>query len=607
MKKITVVVSLVALTFGLFSIAAAQNQNRSYHYDSIDYAIEVQADSTFTVQERQVYEFVGEYHQGQRFIPLNKIDAITDIKVIDAETGEPLEYSSKSLDKLEPSSWGKYTHYRKNSSIYIDWYYDLADTSHTWIIEYKVWGGISFYNDHDEIYWNLFGGYDVPIDQVTATVRIPENNFSVSDLQGSIYDVGSTDPSYRIVDNRRAFFEAKNIVPDTALTIAFGWPKGLIDQSAYWKSFLTIYWGFLAAIVMIVSFIVFLFLFWYFKVWKQLHSRTIVAEYEPPNNIRPAEAEVVAKTFIGGKTWPATIVDLAVRGYLKITEEAPSSLNLGLFKMPLGSKHYTVENIKSFSDDQTLEDYEKSFLSVLFENKNTFSTKELSKMGQGSKMAFATKINKLRKNLYKETYSDTKGYVVRPKSLRAFSVLMLALVIGAGFSGAFSTKMPGMFENKFPQIVIFLVTLLVLGLGTIYRIKFATRLNAEGNELKRKILGFRLYLETAEKYRLQNLTPDLFEKYLPYAMVFGIEKKWAKAFETINMQAPNWYVTPHPGIMVAHVDGSGSVSPGFSASAFSASFSSSFSSAFATSTGTGASGGGGGAGGGGGGGGGGAS
>lgn len=114
-----------------------------------------------------------------------------------------------------------------------------------------------------------------------------------------------------------------------------------------------------------------------------------------------------------------------------------------------------------------------------------------------------------------------------------------------------------------------------------------------------------MYLETAERYRMQNLTPEVFEKYLPYAMIFGIEKKWARAFEILNIKAspPSWYSG------VSYVAGGRAASgvSGFSPSLFSASFSSSFVSAFSSVGGQGGVGGVGGVGGGGGGGGGGAS
>jgi uncharacterized membrane protein len=144
------------------------------------------------------------------------------------------------------------------------------------------------------------------------------------------------------------------------------------------------------------------------------------------------------------------------------------------------------------------------------------------------------------------------------------------------------------------SFVVFGASLLFSVIATWSYVKFEARLNQKGILLNDKWAGFQLYLEVAEKRRLQNLKPEYFEKYLPYAMVFGLEKEWAKAFEGMEMKAPGWY---SGGIFGSSACG------GFSAASFGDSFSNSFTSAFTTSSG---SAGGGGAGGGGGGGGGGA-
>jgi len=62
-----------------------------------------------------------------------------------------------------------------------------------------------------------------------------------------------------------------------------------------------------------------------------------------------------------------------------------------------------------------------------------------------------------------------------------------------------------------------------------------------GSQVLAKVLGFKMYLHTAERYRLQNLGPDEFEKYLSYAIVFGIEDEWAKKFEGLYEKAPEWF------------------------------------------------------------------
>src|SRR3989344_5507975 len=94
----------------------------------------------------------------------------------------------------------------------IEWYYDIADTAHSWIIEYTVHGGVSFLKDHDELYWNLFTDYDVPVNLVGAIVHIPTNVSQSSDLSARMYRSYENGTGGRgteeIVDNQTFKFTA---------------------------------------------------------------------------------------------------------------------------------------------------------------------------------------------------------------------------------------------------------------------------------------------------------------------------------------------------------------------------------------------------------------
>ena len=149
------------------------------------------------------------------------------------------------------------------------------------------------------------------------------------------------------------------------------------------------------------------------------------------------------------------------------------------------------------------------------------------------------------------------------------------------------------FNLRQPLIALLALLLSSLIIGAF--VKYEARLNEAGRILKEDWLGFKMFLAAAERYRLQNLTPETFAKFLPYAMIFGIEKKWARAFNSMHLPEPDWYAGA-AGAGLGSSSGSG-----FSASAFSASFSSSFASAFSSSGGAGGGGAGGGGGGGGGG------
>lgn len=350
-------------------------------------------------------------------------------------------------------------------------------------------------------------------------------------------------------------------------------------------------------------------------------------------------AEVIVKEKLTPKGLAATIIDLAVRGYVKIEEEPESKLKTArrfvviiftiifliiaaiilhnseqvdsvipfvimfmfiliffasLFKKnSYKSSDYKVVQIKSFKDDLNLEDYEKEYLKALFGFGNYFSTKELKK-NQTKAMTLYKKIKKVKDKIYEETELDTgafeKGLTMEKNKKTIWTIL--AFIIFVIFQ--FFIVIIGL-----NQFFILALTIIISVIGLYAFIKYEARLSDQGIKLKEDWLGFKMYLETAEKYRMQNLKPEFFEKYLPYAMIFGVEKKWAKAFEALNIAPPSWY----GGSAYIGVGSSLNSASSFSPLNFSNSFSSSFTSAFSSSGAGGASGGGGAGGGGGGGGG----
>lgn len=656
--KIKKIILLVFISV-FFNIAFAnaelqtsrQSHPRSYYYDSIDFKIQINEDSTFDVEEKLSYSFTGDFHAADRFIPLDKISAITDIEVVDAQSGKPLKHisSSKRLDHLNPSNWGNFVYFKENGKQIIDWYFNLSDTNHGWIVKYKVHGGIGFFDDHDELYWNLFSGYDVSVSKSRAYVYLPQSA-DIKNLEANFYaDIKTV--SFKIIDGKTFYYNAGDIPPHQSLTIYAGWPKGIVDQSAYWEDFSKLYWGYILGTLIILLSILGGFLHWYFTEIHNAGRGTIIPQYEPPQNLRPAMAEAIIKEKITDKAWPATIIDLAVRGYVNIKEDTAywgdvlgrvilagvmlfllfgaliPLINLlnsqnslfGIAGFPVlfiififfrvfknifkdgikGSfapKNYIVEKLKSSENDPAVEDYEKVFLGILFGDKEYFSTKELKKSGNLKKQKFSESFKKLKEKLYKETELDTNAFEngISKEKIKTiiWGIIIFVLVYFGGIIGV-------------NQYIFLLASMIMSGAGLFAFIKYEARLNKEGQVLREDWLGFKMFLETAERYRLQNLTPETFEKYLPYAMIFGVEKKWAKSFESLNLEQPSWYVSSAGahGFVGGMVAGGGV--GGFSPSAFSSSFSSSFASAFHSSTG-GGSGGGGSAGGGGGGGGGGA-
>jgi len=609
---------------------------RSYYYQNFDVDIKINKDSTFDVTEKQTYYLDGNFGFLNRDIALKDIDGITDLKVFDRDGNQ---IPATDLD-TESVNGGKH----------IQWNFprrDFSGEEKSWIIKYKVHGGISFLNDRDEIYWNAIPqNRTVSINNANVEVSLSDDQ-KFSDGQIQLYSAGSSGGEsanyYLDQNNSRAVFKGENLEPNTDFTIAVGFPKGIVSHSAYWKDFLAMYYGYVLSVIIFLSCVIIGFLHWYRTEKSREDQRSIVPQYEPPENLRPAMAEVILKEELTGKGLTATIIDLAVRGYIKIEEDKKTkfeeifpylSFLLACFFILVFSQSlfyyakyalegnlislffflfvfyylirifsgalkifkktdYTITKTTPHENHLSLEGYEKYFLEDIFDSEGIFSTKKTRKDRTKSE-EFYEKIKKFKDKVYEEIELDANAFEVGPinekKKLFVWMAMCLLLFFGIPLIG-------------FSQ---FSILVLITIISTVYLwafIKYEARLSDKGILLKEDWLGFKMYLETAEKYRMQNLQPEFFEKYLPYAIIFGVEKKWAKAFESMYLAPPTWYA----GSAYVATGSSLSSASSFSPLGFSQSFTSSFSSAFANSGGGGsASGGGGRAGGGGGGGGGGA-
>ncbi|MFH1187371.1 MAG: DUF2207 domain-containing protein [bacterium] len=638
-NKIILFKKILILFLFTFVFAISSVKANEYSYNSIDVNIKINQDSTFDVEEHQFFNYIGEFHAGWRSISLGKIDQISDIEVIDGKTGMPLIYSYFRKNKTDPTSWGKFTYYKDKGFENIEWYYNLSDTSHEWIIKYKVHGGIGFYEKYDELYWNIFTNYEIPIKKSSAYVILPDAASKENILIDAWRNEQQKIISQSFLDNNKTFFfESYDFNPEEDFTIKVSWPKGIVSQAAYEIDFLKINIYYILEILITFINITAILILWYFREKNKKGRGTIIPQYAPPENLRPAMAQVILKERVTSRGWSATVVDLAIRGYIKIKEDKCSQLYntkkslfiafsfvfllffilfISDFALATGmavvlsflfffilvliflikfadrksfnqifsktTNDYILEKING-KDESSLENYEKEFLNIIFKKKSYFSTKEVKKANKFDKIEMYELMEELKSNLYKATNTNTNAFEVGVDQEKIGEKLFFSIPF-AIFIYFIAEIIPSWNNVYFLACVILFN---IVGFYAYY--KYEARLSKKGLLLREDWLGFKMYLETAERYRMQNLTPETFEKYLPYAIIFGVEKQRGRAFDSLNMQNPYWYS--------GYIAGPSA----FSTSAFSSSFSSSFSSAFASSGG-----GGGGAGGGGGGGGGGAS
>ena len=589
MKRKAFLFSIIIFSFFCFGFVNAQN----YYYDKIEVEIRINKDSTFDVSEKQTYSLDGSFGYFYRDIELKRLDHISDVEVSDSQ-GNKLDKKAYDLK-------------HKGNKLHIQWNFvrrDFENELKSWTVKYRVHGGLGFYKDYDELYWNvIFQDREVVVKKAEVFVYLPEK---ADQIKARLFagKEGSQQESlnYQIIDEKTIKFWEEDIYPGEFLTIVAVFPKGIVEKPLFYRNQL------IGLIVLLIAFLLpFLVFLRSFLIWRRRGKdpkikKTIIAVYSSPLGLAPALVGVLIKQKVGIKEILATVVDLAVRGYLRIKEEEKKILFIK-------SKEYIFEKIKQ---DNNLVFFEEKTMKALFEKGDIVSTKDLQnkfyKKIPGIKKEiyrevektnlFEENIQKTRKK-YKRFYSSPGNTIKKIRKnyrkLYFFAFLLFSLLLGVFVGAGFLN-----FERRFLiYIVILFLSLLACFLINSVFAYFMPRLTKQGLEAKWKALGFKHYLSVAERFRIGVEKVETFSKLLPFAMVFGVERKWAERFSDFSYKQQGWY---YPAAVYS---GKGGLPASFSdfGSSFS-SFSNSISSAFSPpgSSGAGAGGAAGGGGGGGGGG-----
>jgi uncharacterized membrane protein YgcG len=435
----------------------------------------------------------------------------------------------------------------------------------TYRITYGVQGALNTFADHDELYWNVNGGdWAAPMRVVSASVHAAFDAFtSVTCFEGPL---GSKRACQSSSSPQRAAFSATTALPvGDQLTIVTALRRGVVTVPAPLlerrergidEYFDVTPWTMGGALVALFGGLGLVAWRWLAAGRDEREHETIVAEYEPPEKVRPAQAGLLVDEHADTKDVTATIVDLAVRGYLTITE-LPAS---GIF----GKKDWSLTRTGDKAHPEALQPYERTIFDGLF-GRGALDAAQAAVVGLiqrfGDRAGAApetraalemqptdvVKLSELKEHFYttlakaqRELYADSvarKWFAADPQRVRqiyaalgcgaivvaGFLVFWLGSALGAGFVGLAAVV---------PAVAL---------LGIASRMPRKTR---TGAELLRRTLGFRHYMEIAEKERQRFAEREnIFSEYLPYAIVFGCVEKWASAFKDIDATraTASWY------------------------------------------------------------------
>lgn len=568
MKKTLFTIFTVSMFFIPFATSAAV-QTTGNDPEKINlYRVEMKLtkDGTANVAERIVYDFGRNQKHGIfRNIPMlyktRRGNPHQNIKVTSVVNENNVAYKTKI------SGFNTLTLQIGDEDV-------LVSSVKTYIINYQVKRVINSLTSEDQFIWNFIGdGWDVPIEQAEATVVFP-TSLKTQVLKSDCYigAFGSKDKcSGSSFDNNghkisQVSYVQNKLNPREAMTTQIDFPSGTFRGPS--KLELFIWESSWYLVLPVISFIVF-FGLWFWRGRDAGGSKTVIAQYDAPKEIEPAESGYLIGESMNNKQLSAQLIYLATKGYLRIKAIEKKGF--------LGKKvDYELEKIKDPGSE--LAGYDTQIISALFKTGNIIKISDL-------KENFAVDYQKIKRDVYKTVLG--KGYYrISPVLTRTLYIVLASVVtavcviIGvylmAGALGWISFILSGVFAFFFAI--------------------FMPAKTIQGTEMKRYLIGLKEYIRVAEADRIKfhnapKKNPAKFEELLPYAMIFGLEKEWAAQFADIYKTPPDWYSGNYAAFSV--------VALSHDLNSFTANTSSTFTSVSSSGAGGGFSGGGGGGGGGG--------
>ena len=557
--------TLIALIFILMLLYIPKNVFAVNDYTITNYDIDmtVNEDNTFDIVEKISVYFNISKHGIYRKIPLknsvNRLDGtstsnkakITNIKV-------NAEYSVSQENGYKTIKIGS-----ANTTL---------TGAHTYIIKYRYNIGKDPLKDSDELYYNLIGTeWDTDIEKVNFKISMPKefDSSSLGFSSGYYSTADSSNVVFSVNGNEISGFTKKELFAGQALTVRLTLPEGYFVEQ---KESLTF-----PIIIILLGGICIAISYYIWQKYGKDRNPIPTVEFYPPEGYNSAELEFLYKGTAGNQGIISLLIYLADKGYIKI-EETEEKKVFG------NSKGVKIYKQKEYDGNNSAE---AKFFNGLFKNKDTVTIADLQER-------FYLTINDIKSQINSKENKE-KIFEKKASKLAIIPIIMAIVIfclitiipfvsIGETESLIFALVFPGlglgimlsMLLNKNTKITVkifaifwgilfggipllsfvlpviidsptYLITY-IIGIGFMIVLAiFASiipKRTEYGTDMLGKIMGFKNFLETAEKPKLEALVmenPSYFFNILPYTYALGISSKWIKQFESIAIETPDWY------------------------------------------------------------------
>jgi uncharacterized membrane protein YgcG len=389
---------------------------------------------------------------------------------------------------------------------------------YTYEISYKVHHVLGFFDDYDEIFWNVNGnGWDFTVDTISANVYYPEGGRHV---QHAAYTggYGSSETAFTSeeIEGGIRFVTTEPMESYEGLSVAVAWNKDVVTYPTFWENlFFFMQWyilWFISGIGLLIGFI------YNFIQWKRYgvdpKPGTIIPRFYPPKGFSPAECAHMKRAGLTSKTmFGAELMSLAVKGHVNIEVQKVSGWG--------GGKSYIITRLNG--DEKNLNDTEASFYSRLLGSKDFVAI---------TKGKYNARIESAQKKLFSHIDEKQKGkYYIRNAHLKLKQFLIPFFVVIAGIIGFVA------YGGSIGVLIGGVVLMLIMNFIFMRLYEQPTK---EGRQIMDEIAGFEMYMKYADKLRIKmNNPPDMkfehFEENLAYAIALDVAEEWADQFDPVEL------------------------------------------------------------------------
>jgi hypothetical protein len=566
-------------------LCAAEADERIVSFSS---DITIASDGTLDVRETMIVLSAGQQirHGIFRDIPTTYFDVLRNRRRVGFEVVEVARDGRAEPYVVENIPNGK--RIRIGSEVAL-----LPPGRHEYVVRYRTDRQIGFFDDHDELFWNATGYWPFRIDAAEAVIHAPagvpitEHNF----YTGPVGTPGKNAVVAALAADTLRFRSAP-LAPEEALIVAVGFRKGAVTPPTPAERTL----GFLADNATILSalagllalFLYYLIAWWYFG--RDPARGIIVPLFAPPRGFSAAATRFVHRMGYDRKAFAAAIIEMAVKGYLAVFEH---------------DDMYTLRRTGKSEEEAGLVPAERAVAKCLFANRKEISLVQVNHRPIGR--AVAALQQALRREDEGVYFVTNRAWFFGGMAILALSAAAVALLsdvpettaiilvwltlwsaatsflvyrMAEAWQGVFTAAgrrirhfgaavmaslgslaflIPLILGIGFLSTVLPFVALAALVLQGVLAVVFYQLLKAPtaaGARIRDQIEGFQMFLTTAERERLEvlhppDVTPELFERFLPYAIALDAENEWSRKFELEAARAglspeqasrpPHWY------------------------------------------------------------------